>query len=212
MDHYRTGPFSDDDPAAVRVLGSDGERGKWLSLPRLVDSCYPKWAMASPERLQIPDAEFARSAMILARRFVQRWDLYAVQLDDGRYVCVREPLNAAHLYAHLRGELTLGSYVLNPKSSARYIVFDADDRRQFADLVDLTRTLGNSLPSYLETSRRGGHLWLFFDHPIPGRDARAFGKGLLDRYRINDLELFPNKIVWAKDRVPSSGCHSASTD
>ncbi len=59
-------------------------------------------------------------AQILGDIFVQRWDLYARQLDDGRYVCVREPLTQAHLEAHLRGDITLGTYVLDAESNGRF--------------------------------------------------------------------------------------------
>ena len=150
--------------------------------------------MASHERLSIPDAELSRPAMTLARRFAQRWDLYSVQLDDGRYVCVHEQLNAGHLFSHLRGDITLGAYILNQNSQARFIVFDADDAEQFSGLVDMARTLDiEDVPAYLETSRRGGHLWLFFDRPVPGHQVRAFGQGLLADHDISGVELFPKQ-------------------
>jgi hypothetical protein len=140
------------------------------------------------------DEELAQPALILARRFIQRWDLYARQLDDGRYICVREPLNTGHLLAHLRGEVTLGSYVLDADSRARYVVFDADDERGLARLGDLAVTLATEdVPSYLEASRRGGHLWLFFAQMVAGKDARAFGRGLLAAHRVDDVELFPKQ-------------------
>lgn len=57
-----------------------------------------------PSREQPPsDEALARPALLLARRFITRWDLYARQLDDGRYVCLHEPLTPSHLFAHLRG-------------------------------------------------------------------------------------------------------------
>ena len=77
--------------------------------------------MASPERLPPPDDELSRPALVLAQRFVQRWDLYARQLDDGSYVCVHEPLNAGHLLDHLRGEITLGAYLLDQDSQAKQL-------------------------------------------------------------------------------------------
>jgi hypothetical protein len=83
--------------------------------------------MASPERLLVPDADLSRPALVLAQRFVQRWDLHARQLDDGSYVCVHEQLNVGHLLDHLRGEITLGTYLLDQESQARFIVLDADD-------------------------------------------------------------------------------------
>jgi hypothetical protein len=83
--------------------------------------------MVERERLLSPDPELSRPALVLAQRFVQRWDLHARQLGDGSYVCVHEQLNVGHLFAHLRGEITLGTYLLNQGSQARFLVLDADD-------------------------------------------------------------------------------------
>lgn len=56
---------------------------------------------------------------------------------------------------------------------------DADDDAHWSALLDLARSLqAKPIPTYLETSRRGGHLWLFFERPIPGADARRFGHAL----------------------------------
>jgi len=49
------------------------------------------------------------------------------------------------------------------------------------------------IPGYLETSRRGGHLWLFFQESISGKEARRFGKSLMDRYHLEGIELFPKQ-------------------
>ena len=43
-------------------------------------------------------------ALGLAETFIQRWDLYARQLKDGRYICVRQPLETIHLISHLKRE------------------------------------------------------------------------------------------------------------
>ena len=83
--------------------------------------------MTPPERLSVPDTELSRPALVLAQRFVQRWDLHAHQLDNGRYVCVHEPLNVGHLLDHLRGEITLAGYLLGQESRARFVILDADD-------------------------------------------------------------------------------------
>jgi hypothetical protein len=96
--------------------------------------------MASPERPLLPDTELARPALVLAQRFVQRWDLYARQVDDGSYVCVHEPLNVDLLFAHLRGEITLGAYLLDQDSRARFLVLDADDAQ-----LSLARQIKTSL-------------------------------------------------------------------
>ena len=81
--------------------------------------------MERPEDQSL-EAEYSRAAATLAERFIQRQDIYGRQLDDGRYICVHEPLSEKLLVAHLRGELTLGAYVLGEDSQASFIVFDND--------------------------------------------------------------------------------------
>ena len=150
--------------------------------------------MASPERLPVPDAELSRPALVLAQRFVRRWDLHARQIDDGSYVCVHEPLNVGHLFAHLQGEITLGAYLLDQESRARFIVLDADDAQSWERPGHLARELaGERIPAYLERSRRGGHLWLFLAEAVAGREARAFGQGLLAAHQVEGVELYPKQ-------------------
>jgi hypothetical protein len=62
--------------------------------------------MASPQRLPVLDAELSRLALVLAQRFVQRWDLYAHHIDDGSYVSVHGQVNVGYLLDHPRGEIT----------------------------------------------------------------------------------------------------------
>jgi hypothetical protein len=131
---------------------------------------------------------------VLAQRFVQRWDLHAHQLDDGSYVCVHEPLNVGHLLDHLRGEITLGAYLLDQNSRARFLVLDADDAQAWGHLGRLARELAEEdVPTYLEGSRRGGHLWLFLAEALSGREVRAFGQGLLAAHEIEGVELYPKQ-------------------
>jgi hypothetical protein len=133
-------------------------------------------------------------ADMLASRFVSRRDLFARQLEDGRYCCVRKPLEERHLISHLKGEITLGTYVLNQDSQTRFAVIDADDDLQLARLADISMSLaGRGMPSYFEASRRGGHLWFFFDQSVPGKLARRFGKSLLASNDLEDIELFPKQ-------------------
>lgn len=151
--------------------------------------------MADRERLRFLDAELSLVASVLAQRFVQRWDLYARQLDDGRYVCVHKQLNVGHLYDHLRGKITLGTYLLDQEGRARFLVVDADDEQGGERLGKLARALAEEdIPAYLEASRRGGHLWLFLNRVMPGQEARAFGLGLLAVHGVDEVELFPKQV------------------
>ena len=146
------------------------------------------------KEIQIPRTELEPLAENLASVFLQRRDIYARQLDDGRYISIHKPLESWHLISHLKGKLTLGTYVLDAESQARFIAFDADDNQQLVGLIYMAqRLLENNVPTYLESSRRGGHLWLFFEQPILGREARVFGKGLLAAHDLKGIELFPKQ-------------------
>lgn len=138
--------------------------------------------------------ELTEPAVILAQTFIQRWDLYARQLDDGHYVCVHEPLTHDRIEAHLNGNLTLGTYILDSTSQARFLVIDADDERNWQQLTMMAKALAEKgIPGYLENSRLGGHLWFFFSEPLSGRLVRSFGKGLLSHYKVGKIELFPKQ-------------------
>jgi hypothetical protein len=74
------------------------------------------------------------------------------------------------------------------------LLLDADDAPNWRRLLALSGALSDLGDSgYLERSRRGGHLWLFLAEPMPARDIRLFGQGLLDHFRIKDVELFPKQ-------------------
>ena len=42
----------------------------------------------------------------LAETFIQRWDMVPLQMENGSYICKKEPLTQNHLTAQLRGEIT----------------------------------------------------------------------------------------------------------
>ena len=149
--------------------------------------------MVGKEQQPSPE-QLSNLARILDDVFIQRHDLFARQLDNGRYVCVREQLTQAHLEAHLQGDITLGTYVLGADSQGRFLVLDADDNPDWRRLQAVTVALeGMGTESYRERSRRGGHLWLFFKEATPGRRIRQFGQGLLAHFNIDSVELFPKQ-------------------
>jgi hypothetical protein len=90
--------------------------------------------------------------------------------------------------------ITLGAYLLDQESRARFVVRDADDAQAWARLGHLASALaGGDVPAYLERSRRGGHLWLFLAQAVDGREVRAFGHGLLAAHQIEGVELYPKQ-------------------
>lgn len=145
--------------------------------------------------------------------FIARWDTYPYQLEDGSYYRAHtkqadgtihyHPLTTALIEGHLKGNITLGAYVMDATSTTTKIILDADDEARFADLHRLSDDLAKqNVPAYLEQSRRGGHLWLFTP-PLKGIEARRFGKYLLAERGIQHVELYPKQHWVKKDRVGS---------
>ena len=129
----------------------------------------------------------------LVSQFANRKDIHARQQDDGRYWLVNWPFTPGLMYLHLKGEVTLGTYLLNQESLAKFTVLDADDDVSGLQWIhaDLTN---QGIPSYLESSRRGGHLWFFFADRIAGEKARNFGLWFARKYGLN-LEVYPKQEI-----------------
>jgi hypothetical protein len=113
-----------------------------------------------------------RGAMgVMAKEFgtycnllVNRWDVYAIQRPDGSYYLVHCPVISQLIRASLEGKVTPGFYALAEDETARWACIDSDLEEGLTDLQGLClelRQLG--IPSYLEASRRGGHLYIFFE-------------------------------------------------
>jgi hypothetical protein len=148
--------------------------------------------MSKREHLSPPDIapELVRAYF---QTFFSRTDLYALQRHDGAYQCVKRPLTARLLQAHLAGEITLGTYALDSQSRARWLCLDADEETAWEALLQLADQLAaDGVPCYRELSRRGGHLWLFFE-PTPGQTVRHFGRGIMDAYELQEVELYPKQ-------------------
>jgi hypothetical protein len=122
--------------------------------------------------------------------FINRRDAFAFQLDDGRYFATHREITIQHVMGHLKGNLTLGVYLLDADNAAKLSVIDADDEDGFEKLLKAHESL--PLPSYLETSRRGGHLWFFFEEPVEGKVAKNFGLEIAKRFLI-EAEVFPKQ-------------------
>src|SRR6266487_4952330 len=110
-----------------------------------------------------------------ASLFVHCWSQYAVQQRDGSYWRVRERLTLPLLTAHLAGRCTLGTYLLDEQYQCAFAVFDADGPDGLDQLVGLATELALSgIPTMLEASRRGGHLWVHLAEPTAARAVRAW--------------------------------------
>ena len=126
-----------------------------------------------------------------ASLFVHRWDSYAVQQRNGAYYRVEEPLTLEHLEAHLEGRWTLGTYVLDALSTCTFAVFDADSEDGLMWTAVLAGELARQgIPTLIEASRRGGHLWVHFVEPTPASLVRVW---LLPYAQAFGMELYPKQ-------------------
>ena len=99
-----------------------------------------------------------------AELFCHRRDIYAVQKTDGSYFLVRQPITVDLLRRHLGGEMTCGWYALGSDNTVRWVAVDADEEGGLETLQQTWEKLDSlNLAVYLETSCRGGHLWLFVE-------------------------------------------------
>jgi hypothetical protein len=125
--------------------------------------------------------------------FIPRFDCYPLQKPDGSYTAIHEPLTSKVVEAHLIGTATIGAYALDTNNRARWLCLDADDEQDWHGLWRLAHHLKHeAVPAYVEPSRRGGHLWMFFD-PLPATDIRRFGKWLLSEHQLETVELYPKQ-------------------
>jgi hypothetical protein len=122
--------------------------------------------------------------------FVSWCDAFAFQMDDGRYFASHRDVSVQHIMGHLKGDISIAVYLLDQEGQARYSVIDADDDEGLTKLMQVKENF--PLPSYLESSRRGGHLWFFFEEPITGKVAKNFGLEIAKRNLI-EAEVFPKQ-------------------
>jgi len=112
---------------------------------------------------------------------------------------------------HLAGKKTIGIYPLLLDETCWLLAADFDKKTWQEDsLAFLATCKGARVPAYLERSRsgNGGHVWIFFEAPIPAVLARKMGCALLTQTmeRRHHLGLdsydrfFPNQ-----DTLPKGG-------
>ena len=127
---------------------------------------------------------------VLARLCVGRGNDYALQRADGLYTRMFQPLSMEVLRFHLAGVHTVGSYVIDEWGSCRFAVFDADSEAELLQLLDVQSHLArDGVASYLEGSRRGGHLRVFLDSPVEPARLRRW----LLPYCPRGIEFYPKQ-------------------
>jgi hypothetical protein len=110
-------------------------------------------------------------------------------------------LTAETLRRHLEGEITIALYAINPTTQGcKWVAIDADYKNALEDLLKLNDALRrDEIHGALEKSRRGGHLWVFFETPQPARSCRIYVYDLALRLGVpvkggslpEGIEIFP---------------------
>jgi hypothetical protein len=133
-----------------------------------------------------------RPIEIYKQLFCHRRDLYAEQTKGGSYFVHRSPITDRVIVDHLMGRRTVGFYALRPDNTALWSVLDADREDGIEQLQAAWSALAKrGVPSHLERSRRGGHLWTFFAEPVPARAARQLLRNAVPS--LEGLELYPKQ-------------------
>jgi hypothetical protein len=105
---------------------------------------------------------------------------------------------------HLDGQITIGIYALNPETQrSKWVAIDADYNDALEDLLKLQWELRrDGVEAALEKSRRGAHLWIFFDKPLLARECRIYIYNLARRLKVpvkggaglaEGIEVFPRQ-------------------
>jgi superfamily II DNA or RNA helicase len=138
--------------------------------------------------------------------------------DDGSYRLKKYaekrdyfPVTDDVIRNHLTGKCTVGIYPMLKDEACWFLAADfdksswQDDAQAFLETTKLMR-----VPAALERSRsgNGGHVWIFFDQPLPASTARKLGCAILTRTMASRHQLgldsydrfFPNQ-----DTMPKGG-------
>lgn len=119
------------------------------------------------------------------------------------------PLTDQVINDHLTGKITVGIYPLFQDETCRILAVDFDKASWQEDAAAFLRSCKEmGIPAALERSRSGsgGHVWIFFDHPVRASQARKLGCAVLtrtmERYRHIGLDsydrFFPNQNTMPK--------------
>jgi superfamily II DNA or RNA helicase len=121
------------------------------------------------------------------------------------------PLTDQVIHDHLTGKLTAGVYPLLTDETCWFLAADFDKATWQDDVRAFLQTCSDwKIPANLERSRsgRGGHIWIFFDTPLPVGLARKLGAAILTRTmeRRHQLGLDSyDRLFPSQDTMPKGG-------
>src|SRR5688500_17019853 len=112
---------------------------------------------------------------------------------------------------HLTGKLTVGVYPLLIDETCWFLAADFDKTTWQDDVHTFLQTCSEwNVPAALERSRsgRGGHVWIFFEAPLPASLARKLGAAILtqtmERRHQLGLDSY-DRFFPSQDTMPKGG-------
>jgi len=121
------------------------------------------------------------------------------------------PLTDQVIHNHLSGKLTAGVYPLLVDETCWFLAADFDKASWRDDVQAFLKTCEEwSTPAVLERSRsgNGGHIWIFFEAPVPASLARKLGASIITRTmeRRHQLGLDSyDRFFPSQDTMPKGG-------
>lgn len=104
------------------------------------------------------------------------------------------------IFEHLKGIKTIGIYPLSTDNTTYILAADFDKADWFETIIAFASSCeALNIPYILERSRsgNGGHIWIFFSHPVQASDARKLGNALLSK----TMDLYPSLSFDCFDRL-----------
>jgi hypothetical protein len=137
--------------------------------------------------------------------FVHRKDCYSLQQPTGAYYIQKEPITIDLIKQHLKGDKTIGIYVLDTDNTVKWACVDIDgDEHEVWKLYPeaiIVYNCFNDFPRILEFSgRKGFHIWIFFNKKVPAQFAQLLVKARLNRPDLNKYEVFPKQTSLSESR------------
>jgi hypothetical protein len=178
-------------------------------------------AQVAPWKLPRPKPELVPVSLEQAREYMS-WFVnrraYTRQTDkpdedSGKYFFYRArdyqtkealALDVETIRRHLSGELTIGLYAINPETQcSKWVAIDGDYQDAYRDLRGLRWELQqDGVHALVEMSRRGAHLWILCEEPVPAKLCRIYIYNLALRLdvpikgvlkQVEGIEVFPRQ-------------------
>lgn len=206
LDRNHQAPLTAARPAAAVAAGDRAAQriALYRSLFRGRDDVYAvRWAKPDGRSGYSPKAD-------------RDWEAYLAAKESDRRKVDRQtrkfrPLTDDVVRAHLMGKHTIGIYPLLLDETCWFLAVDFDKRTWQHDAGAFLETCRDfRVPAALERSRsgEGGHVWIFFDHPIPASTARKLGCAILTRTmeRRHQIGLDSyDRLFPSQDTLPAGG-------